>query len=291
MLEADIVRLIQQLGAEETRQASAEALVQLGASAVEPLLVIIHKKRTTLSYHALEILSAIGDERAIPPLIELLANDNYLLAERVRETLVKIGAAAVEPLSALLSAGGVDARINAAFTLSLIKDVRAVEALCKALQDPAEDVRRWADHALNALGAPDTLPLLVLKDTRITVRQRYDSLLALSHLTVSTFWGKRPRFLTEGMEAFCERSLHHEEPDVRSHASELLAMLTLLRSGQKTHGSDHKELLRMMTAQSASGLSEQLPRPSSSADAPKPKSSKPGLWRRLFRKDPPSYSD
>jgi HEAT repeat protein len=72
---------------------------------------------------------------AIPELIPLLAEKDYLLPSTVASTLVSVGTAAVEPLLATLFVPPMQRRAEAAETLGRIGDLRAREPLQVACGD------------------------------------------------------------------------------------------------------------------------------------------------------------
>jgi HEAT repeat protein len=102
---------------------------------------------------------------AIPELIQLLAEKDYMLPSLAASTLVSIGAPAVEPLLAVLFVSPMQRRANAAEALGRIRDLRALEPLQAACGDRWPSMRRAAATALGYLGDPRaTATLLALLD-------------------------------------------------------------------------------------------------------------------------------
>ena len=143
------------------RRDHADALGAIGnARAVEPLIEALGEN-TNVCFVAARALGEIGDVRAVEPLIKALGDeDSYsrypALYDRVRrdavDALGKIGdEQAVEPLIKAL--GDHDIRQNAIVALGDIGDARAIEALVKLL---SEESHRWAwrtrRYAVEALG-------------------------------------------------------------------------------------------------------------------------------------------
>jgi internalin A len=95
---------------------------------------------------------------AIPFLVALLASTETDLeikaAERAEQTLVAIGAPAVEPVTATLKSEDPYLREAAAYILGSIADRRAVEPLIEALGDPENVVREAAATALGDIKDP-----------------------------------------------------------------------------------------------------------------------------------------
>jgi HEAT repeat protein len=105
-------------------------------------------------YEAAELLGKTSDERAVEPLIRVLAGKGTGgVRWKASEALARIGPRAVGPLSDLL--GGhedPDVRWKAAFALGEIGDEKAVGALISALSDVDRFVRTRAAHALSRMG-------------------------------------------------------------------------------------------------------------------------------------------
>ena len=87
---------------------------------------LIYKKDATVRRDALEALGAIGDARAVEPLIAALKDSELYV------------------------------RLGGAKALGEIGDARAVESLSAALQDSASDVRKNAAAALGKIGGRAT---------------------------------------------------------------------------------------------------------------------------------------
>jgi HEAT repeat protein len=116
---------------ENVKREAADALVIVGPPAVEALchvLTINHKKAHVISRQiAAWTLGTIGDERAVEPLGEALAND---ISTSVRH--------------------------EAARALARVDGDRAAELLVRATKDRDEEVRKEAKRALRILRARDT---------------------------------------------------------------------------------------------------------------------------------------
>jgi HEAT repeat protein len=117
------------------RQYTVEGyLKQMGNVAVEPLLLLLKADDPDIRFSALKILGAIGEKKALKPLIKAIKYE-------------KLKRPAIEAL------GG-------------IKDRRAVRALIKLLKDDATDIRAWAVDALGSIGNKQAVPpLLELLET------------------------------------------------------------------------------------------------------------------------------
>lgn len=121
----------------EIRHAAARALVEIGAPAVELLLVALRNEDMGVRHRAAYALGDIGDPRAVHPLTAAL-KDAYGDVRRAAATaLGKIGdSRAVEPLLAMFNNDSEDPYIRevCAEALGKLGDVRAIEPLVCALQ-------------------------------------------------------------------------------------------------------------------------------------------------------------
>jgi len=147
--------------------------VKIGAPAVVPLIAALEGRvnnRYGVCKAAAKALGRIGDARAVEPLIAAFMNK--LLTENAIETLVKIGAPAVEPLIAALKDENWRTRWAAAKTLGQI-GAPAVEAIIAALRDSNRTVREAADSALRQIcDIRAAKPLIAaLKDGDLTARR------------------------------------------------------------------------------------------------------------------------
>jgi HEAT repeat protein len=178
-------QIIQILGVpavDDERKAAAEALVQVGGSAVEPLIAALKHRNGFLRERAARALGRIGDARAIEPLIGILDDTYDFVHEAAAVALVQFGASALEPLMAALNDRDTDTRRTAAGTLDRLGwspganeagaaywvakgeldkaaqiGAPAVGPLVSALEDQDKDIRKVAVHALDLLGwSPDS---------------------------------------------------------------------------------------------------------------------------------------
>lgn len=114
-------------------QDAYSALVEVGAPAVAPLLVLLEQKQDWLRYTVARLLGVIADRRAVEPLVRMLQ----------------------EPAGS--------ARQAAAAALGRFDDPRAIEALCRALVDEDPTVQILAEKSLeNNAAAPAVAPLVRL---------------------------------------------------------------------------------------------------------------------------------
>ncbi|HMA37060.1 MAG TPA: HEAT repeat domain-containing protein [Chloroflexia bacterium] len=121
---------------------------------IEPLLEVLNDEDKVVAQRAAGLLGKLGDQKAIEPLIMAL-NDS---AEEVRRyASISLGALgdknAVLPLMAALKDPSPAVRAVAAAALGRLGDLRALEPLISALQDTESGVRQEAVQALGKLGA------------------------------------------------------------------------------------------------------------------------------------------
>jgi HEAT repeat protein len=153
---------------ERVRKKVVAALVRFGSSAVKPLCIELeHSKRKFTKCAAIEALGAIGDERAIPILIQQLSSSYHVVRSSAALSLPRFGAAVVEPLRVLLSfnrsdishlgnevsgESDIQARVRAVRALGDLEDHRAVPLLTSLLSVPDRQMAVAASEALAKIG-------------------------------------------------------------------------------------------------------------------------------------------
>jgi len=79
------------------RKAATQALTQIGAPAVEPLMAALVHRQWLIREYAASILGNIGDARAIEPLITALKDPEAVVREAASRALGQIGAKLEDP--------------------------------------------------------------------------------------------------------------------------------------------------------------------------------------------------
>ncbi|HNS51657.1 MAG TPA: HEAT repeat domain-containing protein [Anaerolineae bacterium] len=184
----DVKGLAKALGYQKdpsVRLAAVQALVRIGAPAVEPLMAALGDRIREVRHAAAQALGEIGDGRAVWRLSTALQDGENDVRQAAAHALVRIGAPAVNPLIATLpdeAAAEALSRIGAAAVeplivalkrpsaaaaqiLGRIGDIRAVEPLVGALGYSDERVHHAAAQALGQIGNPALERLVALLDT------------------------------------------------------------------------------------------------------------------------------
>ncbi|MFC1960739.1 HEAT repeat domain-containing protein, partial [Chloroflexota bacterium] len=119
-------------------------------------------------------ITGYSDERAIPPLIDHLGEENPDAHNNTIATLIKIGDLAVIPLVNCLRNEDRNIHFNAALVLRKIGDKRTVPALIDCLNDKDSDIRKLAVQILGKLhDERAVLPLIdCLDDKDSSVRYK-----------------------------------------------------------------------------------------------------------------------
>jgi len=166
--------LIQQLESKnlDERERAQEALVKLGAPAVEPLIGFVDTNRDhDAGLRTRDALVKIGE----PAIRALLRQLDYAEGKHFgkigNRLLPRFGRAAVDPLIGVLGDENRDIRLGAIQVLGEIGDGRAVEPLCALLGDGDKQVVGEALRSLKQIRDPRAIPSLVglLRDKRSTI--------------------------------------------------------------------------------------------------------------------------
>ncbi len=151
----------------------ADALGEIGAPAVEPLISCLQDSDVSVRRWAAYALGVIRDARAVEPLIHSLGDEEADVRANAAEALGLIrDARAVEPLIALLQDEYAFIRREAISALEQMHTERAVEGLKQAFRDEDWDVRSDALLALKNLGVSSLEPLVAaLQDGNGLIRK------------------------------------------------------------------------------------------------------------------------
>lgn len=120
-----------------------------------------HPDRSERAKAALR-LAAIDEAGVLDALLDAMRTEtDTFVREDITWSLVRIGAAAVEPLIELLKHADPVVRHHAAHTLGKIADARALSALLATLQDPAPLVAGKAMFAISQIDDARAVPVLI----------------------------------------------------------------------------------------------------------------------------------
>jgi HEAT repeat protein len=180
-----------------------DALIKQGKAAVQPLLAMLDNRNPTARLTVIRIIGSIGDELALPALIQALTDanrenriaaleslgriksrramdaildvfggDDADLIDIATRSLVGIGSPATEALLGFLRSDNPDLRVRAAQILGQIKDQQALTYLISALGDEGHWVRAAAAISLGELLDPSAAEPLMgcLQDEHPSVR-------------------------------------------------------------------------------------------------------------------------
>lgn len=161
---AAVPALAQMMGGNETfARLSAEALVEIGHDALEPLIEVLPRLSSLASERLIAVLTALDPKAAIKPLVDLLntSTSEFMLKE-VITTLV--GLRAPEATQALISFVGNDqnpCRPFALTKLQFLQEASVNSLLLRLLKDPEVEIRRASAEALQGGWDPDWVPTLM----------------------------------------------------------------------------------------------------------------------------------
>ena len=126
----NLKRLLEKLADAKEHDTTVYLLQQYGAEVVEALVHLLKDKKTTTRYGAIKVLAAIGDGRAIFPLIGCLQDSQPIVRYWAVDALMKMKAAtAVSPLASLLQDEHTKVREHTAEALTYIGTPEAQEIL------------------------------------------------------------------------------------------------------------------------------------------------------------------
>jgi hypothetical protein len=152
----DLTKLIGKLKEKrpDARARVVDALVKIGAPAVDPLIAALKDPNSTVRDNALTALGRIGDPRAVEPLIAVIRDSDVAISFGAAQVLRRFNdPRAIEPLLADMSDPNPTVRGWATLALCETMDTRAIEPMIAVLNDKALGAR-FAAHALSRTGDP-----------------------------------------------------------------------------------------------------------------------------------------
>ncbi len=157
------------------REASEDALAQIGSPAVEPLIKALREYQ--IRRYVIKILGRIKDERVLDPLMVQLRNEEF--KEYATDALVDVGLPAVERLTAVINDKDKNVRKHAVLALGKIGIPEAVDLLIEATSDEEWEVRMAAIAGLDEIGDERGKPAIkaLVKDPDFAVQMRAERII------------------------------------------------------------------------------------------------------------------
>ncbi len=211
---------------------------------LEALIRVLEGEDIPAALEAMELLYQMGP-RAVPRLVSEMrrTRNNWLIGA----TLVRMGSEAVTPLIEILEEADEPTTIDCIYLLGEIQDRRAVPTLIRYLDDPRDDVRRYAVTALLQIGGPRAVEAVLGR----LVREDK----GLSGMIVEALL----RYGRDNAEPVIQ-ALQSPDPRVREEAAYLLGGLGDLRAVDPLVGAlaDEDPRVRKNAAFSLGKLAEKL---------------------------------
>jgi HEAT repeat protein/DNA-binding transcriptional ArsR family regulator len=160
---------------EDVARLAEQALTEIGRAAMPQLTGILNdgRSRLPLRSRVAKALGRLGDEQALPVLIDAILSGNAEDLEGYVEAVAGVGAKAVPTLIDALR--GKDTTTGASLVSALVKiGAPAVQPLIGAIAGSLPEVRNAAVRALAQIGTPAIEPLThsLLRDERFEVRRK-----------------------------------------------------------------------------------------------------------------------
>jgi len=160
----------------QTRSRAEKILIDIGPAAVSDLIEAFEDRRNNARIDIARILGKIGDNRAVPPLLNAIWENDKELRKWVASSLGQIKdpsavphlvrvlgnpEASLDLRSRVIVTGELDLQLLVLGALGEIGHVSAVPAIVPWLKANDEDVRIRAAKALGMIGDPSAIPALI----------------------------------------------------------------------------------------------------------------------------------
>jgi len=210
---------------------AGRALVRIGPESIPALVVGLRHESLQVRLRAAYALGELREnaKAALPVLVALLKDKDYVGNWRLESTIVSIGPDAIPLLTQALGASDCAVRVRVAGVLSRFhqKGTAAIPILIAALRHEQADIRRAALFYLKEMGplAREAVPAIIelLRDDDVTIR------LEASYALLQIGWGDAA--IVPGLA----EALNDEDERVRRQAALCLANFTV-RSAEKAEG-------------------------------------------------------
>lgn len=153
----DIQQLVEQLNSKDvkTRDKAQNALIALGATAVDPLINLLYtadwNNRMRAYETILDVLASTKDPRIIPVFIQELRRTELHVYNVARDAFTAMGDTVIDPMLEVLNDPNDKANYAVINLTGVIKNPRFIPPLLAKLRDPAPMIRYRAAHALAEL--------------------------------------------------------------------------------------------------------------------------------------------
>ena len=148
-----VIPLIMMLNNKSDNKAAHDALIRIGTSAVEPLIVTLNKNDDNLRLEALNLLGQIGDSRAVEPLIAALKDGYAQVRSRAVQGLGQIkDVRAIEPLIDYAFNANLKEVHEIGYALCNINNPDAIQILFSALTNNNYSIRKASVILLFEIG-------------------------------------------------------------------------------------------------------------------------------------------
>ncbi len=246
------------------RDRAAMELVRIGTEAVDTLCLCLSEPDAATRGLAAEALAMIGDERAVPFLLEAAGDDDWGVRQAVVAALGRFRNADV--LDALCVALGDPVWSVAAEAVEALRprrDVRSLQCLMRAARDGHAMLRQAALRVLKEFGPGAALAERVLVEARMTPDERRAAIEDMSRFRARQ-GSETLVFSLPSAQEFCRARLAHPDPAIAEGARRVLESGRLLRPST---GRAAGMLLRPVLGRPAAGTAELL-RPADSPEEP-----------------------
>ncbi|MEK6753552.1 MAG: HEAT repeat domain-containing protein [Chloroflexota bacterium] len=145
---------------EQSAQVLLNAIENMGAAVVEPLIEALGDREVTVRKYAAMALGNLRDARAMDELGMTVYDLHHEVSQAAAEALAKFGAPAVGLLGEALRHPEAAVREHAVIGLGKIQDARVAPLLIEMLRDPDRSVQKQALQSLGELRDSSAVPVL-----------------------------------------------------------------------------------------------------------------------------------
>ncbi len=197
---------------DETRQtyykAEIDTLKKIGEPGMSVVLRMLENLTTaTRLGNTIRDILVEGGQLSVNPLMTHLRGNNWRLRRNAQETLIRMGAPAVEALIKTLNDPDIYVRSLAIEALSEIGDQRAISSLEKQMEDPSKLIQVTAAAALHKMGKGNPRNIIINALTDIDAATR--------RVAAKATW----EIIDDPPLSLLLRAVKDVDPDVRNYAT------------------------------------------------------------------------